>query len=293
MKNSTLDYNLKKRKEQLDDDIQKCNMRFDKAEEEYKKEISEANGKNVKGSVGAILLVVFCLVPLLFLVICSITCFTNCDGWLEVDSNMLNLCESIAGGIGTIIIGIIVIRMVLKLGTKPEREEAIRQLEENREKEINSLNEKYNRDIIKIKEDYNITVERLKRLKKKYETSSNTELVLEILYNEAAPDNRMQNLASYVRFREYLFCFRIETEQIWLSTRDGGFSNLPFRPLRIRELKNNEECEVLAEVLVHRLCRRIREEFPEAECDYKKVAYNEYQIFYKAPNDNYEGTKAW
>lgn len=297
MENSILDNYLRKRKEELDDEIRKCNIRYDKTMNEYRYKIENVNQKNT-GASGSIIIGIM-LIPILFLVMCSITCFTNCDAWSDVlffgktdepMDSIMGRCMLIAFAIGFIIIVIAIVKVVINMRSSSGIEKMINQLKNEQQEEINKLYEKYNQDVVNIQANYCMTIRKAKEV---FLISKNTEKLLEEVYVRFHQIMELQDTSEHIRYLEFHIAFVIEKNRIHISVIDDKFETIEFQRLLIKDLKTSEECEALAEVIVSKLKVRIVVEIPKSECNYTKMGFNGYRVFFKCPNINYIGMDSW
>lgn len=297
MENNVLDSKVKRRKEKLDDDIRKCVWRYDKTIGRYEQEYKSENGE----CSNAVLGIVFSIlgIPVLYALFCTITCFTNCDAWNDTmvhgDShgqidNIQSICIFAAVVIGLVVVIIFIFKLIMSMQSSSEKAKMIEQAKENEKREIDMLTNKYNQDIIEMQANYNLAIKNAKEL---FGKSKNTEKLLEFLFSWFSHTSSLQDTSQHIKYIEFSFTFIILQDQIRISNTENKYEITEFQRLLVKDLKSDEECEVLAELLANKLKERIIIEIPKIECNYEKVDFNGYQILFKFPNDNYVGIESW
>lgn len=300
---SSLEEDLSRLNNQYQDEIRKCNIKYDELVREYRKNQPNRKGNRLfSGEWKELLTAGLSVGYVAFIGTCTISCFTNCDDWwspnCDLDTVWMDSWFQLHVIIPTVIIMGIAFLFELFLeicNAKTYRhvEVSIDELERERKRELDKLQKDHDADKQQIITQYN---QKRDVYLKQLRNSKNTLKLKEQVFLDFEKAYKMTDKSAHIKEIIFGFCIIVNQEDIRISATQGQsrFHDMgyTYKRMQMKNLENIQISEALAAVISEEVNFMIKEHYKQAVTDVKCNG-TVVQIVFVEPNMNYRGLEAW
>lgn len=295
---NSLEERLLKLSNPYQDQVRKCNIKYDELVREYKKNKPQEY-MSFSGGLKMALSMAFSMGWYAWVGTSVISCFTNCDDWWHCSEFWMESWYQLHVIIPTLIVMGICFLLGLYVNRSSNKtyknvENSVNGLERERKRELDKLQRDYDIDRQQIIAQYNKNREvYLKQLR----DSNNTLKLKEIVFSEFERVYEMIDKSVHIKDIIFEFGIAVNQEDIRIIVMQGR-SRLHdmgyiYKRMQMKNLENTEACEALAVVISQEVDFMIKEQHKQAVTDVVIRDGVLVHIGFREPNMNYKGLNTW